>query len=150
MRSKIQVRRGAALVEFAIVAPLTFLLVLGLIIGGLGVFRYQQMAHLAREASRWAAVHGAQYAADTGKPAATTSDVCQQVVAHYAAALDPSKLNCSVVWNTDNRLYHTRVTNNKVAAVANTVTVTVSYRWIPEAYLGGITLSSTSVSTMSY
>ena len=150
MRSHARVRRGAALVEFAIVAPLTFLLVLGLIIGGLGVFRYQQMAHLSREASRWASVHGAQYAADTGKPAATASDVYQQVIAHYAAALDPSKLSYTVVWNSDNRLYHTQITNNKVTAVANTVTVTVSYQWIPEAYLGGITLASTSVSTMSY
>lgn len=150
MRIRRQARQGAALVEFALVAPLAFLLVLGLLVGGLGVFRYQQMAHLAREASRWASVHGAQYAADTGKPAAAAADVYQQVIAHYAAALDPGKLSYAVNWNTDNRQYRTQITNNKVVAVANTVTVTVSYQWIPEAYLGGITLSSTSVSMMSY
>lgn len=150
MRLRSQARQGAAAIEFAIVAPLAFLLVLGLLIGGLGVFRYQQMAHLAREASRWASVHGAQYAADTGKPAASAADVYQQVIAHYAAAIDPSKFTYSVVWNPSNGLYHTQITNNKVVAVANTVTVIVAYQWIPEAYLGGITLSSTSVSTMSY
>ena len=33
---------------------------------------------------------------------------------------------------------------------ALTVTVTLTYRWVPEAFLGGVTLSSTSVMPMSY
>ena len=37
------------------------------------------------------------------------------------------------------------------ALEGNTVTVTVSYDWVPEALLGtGVTLSSTSVMPMSY
>jgi Flp pilus assembly protein TadG len=54
--------RGAATVEAAIVLPIAFFLVLGLIIGGLGIFRYFEVAHLARETARFAAVHGGQYA----------------------------------------------------------------------------------------
>jgi Flp pilus assembly protein TadG len=150
MRLHDKPRSGATLVEFAVVAPITFLLVLGLIIGGLGVFRYQEMAHLSREASRWASVHGAQYAKETGNPAATPNDVYQQVIAREAAALDLSKLNYSVIWNTDNRPYHTTIVNNQVVPVYNTVTVTITYQWVPEAFLGGITLTSTSVATMSY
>jgi len=50
-------RRGAPLVECAFIIPLTFLLVAGLVVCAMGVFRYQQMAHLAREAARYAAVH---------------------------------------------------------------------------------------------
>jgi Flp pilus assembly protein TadG len=149
MRLPHKPRRAASLVEFAFVAPVTFLLVLGLLIGGVGIFRYQQMAHLAREASRWAAVHGALYAKETGKPTAVKADV-QQFVANQAAPLDVSNLNTDVSWNTDNRPYHTTIVNNNVVAVTNTVTVTVTYQWIPEAFLGGITLSSTSVSTMAY
>jgi hypothetical protein len=35
-------------------------------------------------------------------------------------------------------------------ATRNTVTVTLTYQWIPEAFFGGITLRSTSVLPMSY
>src|SRR5213593_2814721 len=49
MRNTVRQRRGASVLEFAIVAPVTFMLILGLIIGGLGVFRYQEVAQLARE-----------------------------------------------------------------------------------------------------
>src|SRR2546421_3371267 len=95
-------RRAASLVEFAIVAPLAFLLLLGLVIGGLGIFRYQQVAFLSREATRWASVHGAKYAQDTGQPAATPADVYQQVIVREATALDLSRLTYSVTWDTSN------------------------------------------------
>jgi hypothetical protein len=41
------------------------------------------------------------------------------------------------------------IVNNQVLPVTNTVTVTVSYNWIPEAFLGGITLTSTSTVPMT-
>ena len=67
-------RCGAVILECAIVYPITFLLVLGMIIGGLGVFRYQEVASLAREGSRYASLHGANYQQQTGKTAATQSE----------------------------------------------------------------------------
>jgi len=60
------VRQGAHDVEFAVVAPATFILLLGIVVGGMGVFRYQEVAHLAREATRYASTHGGQYSA--GRP----------------------------------------------------------------------------------
>ena len=57
-----QPRRGVTLVECAIIYPLTLLLVLAIIIGGLGMFRYQEVASLAREGARYASVRGAKYA----------------------------------------------------------------------------------------
>lgn len=51
--------RGQALVEFALVAPLFFMLVLGIIVLGFGVFQQQQITNAAREAARYAAVHSA-------------------------------------------------------------------------------------------
>jgi Flp pilus assembly protein TadG len=142
-------RRGATLVEFAIVAPVLFLLLFGLLIGGGGVFRYQQVAYLAREASRFASLHGAAYHAETGNPAATQADITQ-FCAQKATGLDLSKLTCTVTWNTSNAQFHTVVVNGNTVQVANTVTVTVSYTWIPEAYVGQKTLSSTSVAVMSF
>ena len=49
--------RGQTLVEFALVAPLFFMLIFGIIIIGIGVFYQQQVAHAAREAARFAVVN---------------------------------------------------------------------------------------------
>ena len=150
MRLRSQSRRAASAVEFGLVAPITLLLLLGLAIGGLGMFRYQQCAFLAREGSRWASVHGADYAQETGKPAATPADVYSQVIAANATSLDMSRLTYSVTWNSDNKPSHTATVNGKTVQVSNTVTVTITYQWLPESFLGEMTLSSTSVSVMSY
>jgi Flp pilus assembly protein TadG len=147
---KKQPRPAVTIVEFAIVGSATFLILLGLLIGGLGMFRYQQVARLARDASRWASVRGSQYALDTQKPAATKTDVYNQAIVPNATGLDLTQLNYSVTWNPTNSQYHAGTVNGQQANIANTVTVTITYNWIPEAILGGITLSSTSVSVMSY
>jgi Flp pilus assembly protein TadG len=134
---RLPTRRGTTVVECAMVYPVTFLLLFGLIIGGLGVFRYQQVASLAREGARYASVHGAKYAQSTGRPAATPLTVYQQAILPRAVAFDPSRLTYNVTWSPDNRQ-------------GSDVTVQVTYAWVPEGYLGGITLSSTSTMRMSY
>jgi Flp pilus assembly protein TadG len=134
----------------AAVGSVTLLILFGLLIGGFGIFRYQQVARLAREASRWASVHGTQYAKDTNNTAATAQDVYDNAIAPNATGLDPAQLTYSVTWNADNNPTHTATVNGQQVQVANTVTVTVNYQWIPEAFLGGVTLSCTSVSAMSY
>jgi Flp pilus assembly protein TadG len=114
-------RRGATVLECAIVYPVTFLLLLGILIGGMGVFRYQEVASIAREASRWASVHGKQYATETGKPAATATDVYNNVIVPKAVSLDLSRLTYSVTWNKDNNPYYTQIVNGNVVPVTNTV-----------------------------
>ena len=47
-------RCGATLVETALVLPVLFLFIYGMVIGGIGVFRHQVLASLAREAARYA------------------------------------------------------------------------------------------------
>ena len=49
-------RRAALAVEMAVVLPVLLFLLLMLIVGGIGVFRYQQVACLAREGARWGSV----------------------------------------------------------------------------------------------
>ena len=51
--------RGQTLVEFALIAPLLMLLLLGIITLGTGVFYQQQLTNAAREAARYAAIHSA-------------------------------------------------------------------------------------------
>src|SRR5262249_61481133 len=99
-------RRGAALVEAAIVYPVLWLLLIGMIVGGLGVFRYNQVASLAREGSRYASVRGAQYATETGQPAATDgpTGTISTYVKDKAAGLDTESLTVTTTWNTSNGL----------------------------------------------
>jgi Flp pilus assembly protein TadG len=149
MRLQPASRQGATVVEFALVGPVTLLLLIGLLVGGMGVFRYQEVATLAREASRYASVRGTGYQADTGNSAATAADVYNNAIAGQNVNLDLGQLQYSVTWGTDNRPFHTAVVNGTVVPVTNTVTVTITYQWVPEAYLGGITLTSTSVTPMS-
>jgi hypothetical protein len=151
-----QPRRGANTVECAIVFPVTFLLLLGLIIGGMGVFRYQETASLAREGARWAAVHGGQCVREanpgTASPPLTTDqDVYQNAIQPRAVSLDPSRLSYAVSWDDAGEMpSYLDYSQSPPVWRTNHVTVTVTYQWVPEAYLGGITLTSTSVMTISY
>src|SRR5579872_4875653 len=119
-------RRAVTMVECALIYPVTLLLVLGLVVGAAGIFRYQELASLARRAARYASVHGAQYAKDTGNPAATPTDIYNNVIAPNATAMDMSQLSYAVTWNTDNYMYHSTIgSNNTLIITGNTVTVTL-------------------------
>ena len=65
-------RAGTTLVELAIVYSVLFLVLFGLILGSIAIFRYHQVAQLAREGSRWASVHGAQWAFEKNNGTLTT------------------------------------------------------------------------------
>lgn len=151
-------RRAATLVECAIVYPAVLLLLLGLLIGAMGVFRYQEMASLAREASRYASCHGGLYAKENNT-SVKSSDIYNNVIVARAVSLNLQQLSYSITcnnpssvpWDTYNYPFHTIINSNgDIVPIQNTVTVTLTYQWIPEAYLGGVTLTSTSVLPMNY
>jgi Flp pilus assembly protein TadG len=142
-------RRGAAAVEFAIAAPILFFLVLAIMIGSQGVFRYHQVAALAREGSRWASVHGGQYEQETGQPAATPQDVYDNAILPAATTLNPKHLTYAVTWDESNMPLE--VDEDVQQPFGNTVTVTVNYQWFPEMLLiGPYNLTSSSTAQMSY
>lgn len=141
-------RRGRTLVEFALVSSVLVLVLFTVLICGLGVFRYQQVSLLAREGARWAAVHGAQYAKETGNSAATASDVFNQAILPRAVALDSSLLSSSVTWSKSNRIYDYNSTTGTY--VGNMVTVTLSYQWTPEWLGQSVTMTSSSTVPMAY
>jgi Flp pilus assembly protein TadG len=144
-----QRRRGSVATESVVVIPVLVFLILATLVGGFGVFRYQQIALLAREGARYASVHGGQYQLETGNTAATPQDVYNNAIRPYAVNLDLSQLSYTVTWNTSNMPYS--VNSDYEKPTNNTVTVTVTYNWFPEAYLvGPIVLSSTSTMPMSY
>jgi hypothetical protein len=138
-------------VECAFVYPAVFLLVAGLMVGAAGIFRYSQLASLTREAARYASVHGAQYAKEMNVTAPAPADIYNNFILPAAVGLDTTQLSYSITYNTSNAPIHTILdANNNVTPIQNTVTVTLTYQWTPEAYLGSITLSSTSVMPMCY
>jgi hypothetical protein len=143
-------RPGATLVESGLVLGITLVLVVGLVVLGLGVSRYQQTAAVAREAARWASVHGGLYAQETGQPAATPNSVKNQVIPRYSTGLDPNQITVfSVTWDNASEMPVYFDSAGQVFK-SNAVHVTISYQWIPEALFGGITLTSTSEMPMSY
>src|SRR5579884_3088125 len=142
-------RRGSVATESVVVVPVLLTLIFAILIGGYGIFRYQQIALLAREGARYASVHGGQYQLETGNVAATPQDVYNNAILPYAVNLDLSQLSYTVTWNSSNMPYS--VSSDYEKPTNNTVTVTVNYNWFPEVYLvGPIVLSSTSTVPMSY
>lgn len=125
-------RRGVTLAECGVVYSVALLLIFGTIILGMGVYRAELVAQLAREGARWASVHGATYQQENGTSAPTNTDVYNNVILGMAVGLDASKLTCTLTMT------------------ATKATVTVQYDWTPEGLFRPITLSSTSVMPISY
>jgi Flp pilus assembly protein TadG len=152
------IRPGATAVETALVLPALFLLVIGLIVGGFGIYRYQQVAFQAREAARWTSVRGAEYQKDTNLDSPTQQQIYQQVVLPLAAGMDPNSLSIQVQWvdkgsNTvtdwDKAAKDVWSINSAGQYVNNAVRVTISYQWTAEFFFDPITLQSVSEIPMS-
>jgi Flp pilus assembly protein TadG len=168
LRRRCDIRFGATVVECAIVYPVTFLLLLGIVIGGMGIFRYQEVASLARSGARYASTHGAQYRKDAalatgsagtadgnsnntfwysvnpslsdGADTSWAGDVYDKSIRPNLVALDAAHLTCKVGWPP--------VINQPDKPdnwPGSRVSVTVTYEWMPELFIiGPIKLTSTS------
>jgi len=145
-------RRGSSLVEAAIALPVALMFILGTCVIGLGIYRYQQMASLAREGARYASVHGTQYAQVTGNSAATATDIYNNAILPMAIGLNLTPSDVTVTWNiTNSPTSYNPNSTPPGEPQQNTVSVTVSYTWMPEMYLAGpITLTSKSTMPMSF
>jgi Flp pilus assembly protein TadG len=153
-------RHGALAVEAAVVYPVLFALLFGLIVGGVGVFRYQQVACLAREAARYATVHGSDWQTKSGNPPCQTQDLLDLVVLPFGAGMNSASVALQVQWidgNTGNAFDWDTVSHTPSGTgpygepVNNRVRVTVTYTWMPEFLLTGpLLLTSTSEVPMSY
>src|SRR5262245_828018 len=91
-------RQGTILLEAAMIYPVLFVLVLGIIILGVSVFRYQQVAHAAREGARYAAVHGAKYSSEMGKSATTAQNVYDNAIKPHLSGAHTENITYAVKW----------------------------------------------------
>lgn len=129
-RSHRKQRRGAAAVEFAVVAPVFLLLVFGMIEYGRMVMVQQVITNASREGARRAVLDGA-----------TTAEVNTTVTSYLeSASIDGDDATITVTPNPP--------TN---AGFGEPVTVTVAIpfdqvSWLPSPmYLGGTNMSATTV-----
>lgn len=81
-------RRGQAIVELVLAAPLFLMVLLGIVVLGLGVFYQQELTNAAREAARYAAIHSATAQCPTVSnldpdPAPQTYYRCDTPSAHW-------------------------------------------------------------------
>ena len=165
-------RRGTHVVESALIYMIVMILLAGVFVAGMGVFRYQEMAHLAREAARYAAVHAGQYQKENAAaitagtlPDVTVDYLKQNLVQAKAINLDLSKLQVAVNFNMSGGTYDwdstasngqrwpysQKTISGTTYSETNTVSVTLTYQWVPEWFLAGpITLTSTSVVPVCY
>jgi hypothetical protein len=167
-------REGTTVVEAAVVYPVTFVLLLGLIIGGMGVFRYQEVATLARAGARYASAHGAQFRKDTQMGVGTAGSSTPTFSSNtFWYSVDPTQASgTDTTWAGD--IYDQSIRPNLVILDVNhlqvqvgwppvvnqpttpdnwpgsQVSVTVTYQWLPELlFIGPINLTSTSTMPIS-
>jgi Flp pilus assembly protein TadG len=120
-------RRGAAVVEFAVVAPIFFLLVFGLIEFGRVVMVQQLLTNASREGARLGVLSDS-----------TSSQVQSRVVSYLSGAnITIATSNVNVVYASDSS-----------SGESVTVTVSVPFNqvsWLPTPmFLSGYTLSASS------
>jgi Flp pilus assembly protein TadG len=97
------------MVEFALVAPLFFLLLFGIIEAGRFIFYYETLSHATREGARYAIVNGANtLGCPSGPPAPGTSacDVAgNNVIARVrqtAFGVPSASITVTPTWTPDN------------------------------------------------
>ncbi len=127
-------RHGHTAVECAAVYPVAVLLLMGTLIMGLGIFRYQQLQFLARQGARYASVHGPTYASESGQSKATNSTVLSYV---QGLAVGLNGVDCTNV-------------SYSASTVPCTVSVTLTYTWTPGGLFSPMTWTVTSTMPVTY
>ena len=101
--------RGQALAEFALVAPLFFLILFGIIEAGRFIFYYEILNNATREGARYAIVNGANsLTCSSGPPASGTTSCDQpgnnviQKVKDAAVGTLGNAVTVTPIWTPDN------------------------------------------------
>ena len=171
-RSLVSRRSAASTVEAAIVFPIAFFLIFAIVVGALGIFRYHQVCYLAREATRYASTHGGQYQQENSAkisagtyPNVDEAYIKSNIIAANSSNLDSDSLTTTIKINKSSGSYNwddtdkngnrmptsSKTVDGTTYTDTNTVSVTITYTWMPEMYLiGPITMTSTSVMPMCY
>ena len=103
-------RRGQALVEFALVAPMFFLLLFGIIEAGRFIFYYETLNNATREGARYAIVNGANSIGCPTGPAAPGSTVLRPDRRRRAGSVSGTRRSACLSPITVDPVWHDRPT----------------------------------------
>ena len=93
--------RGQALAEFALVAPIFFLMLFAIIDFGRYAYYVQVLNNAAREGARYAIVHGAEGIPSTGPPDDPSGAAVKTTVRNYlVGVLDAGALTIDPTWTS--------------------------------------------------
>lgn len=159
MRAARSKHTGAAALEAAIVLPVMVLMLLFLVQGGIAIFRSNQVTTQAREAARYASVHGGDWARETKKKCPTQAEIVSAAVTPLAQSMDTANLTCTIEWIEeatgnavawDSATHDVASTDANSRTMTNRVRVTVTYRSTGVFLLGTLTFKSVSELPMSF
>jgi len=126
--------RGQALVEFALVAPIFFLVLFSIVEAGRFIFYYEMLNNATREGARYAIVHGENSFDPTGPPHDPSGADVIAKVRQSAVGMAGPALTVTPLWFATNER-------------GNTVTVTATYTYsslIPLVPLPSVTVEAES------
>ena len=129
--------------EFAIAAPVFFLLLFAILDGGRLIFAYGAVAHAAREATRYAVVRGneAQLDARRTDAPATATQINSAMQTRLSAL---PAITYTINWSLDG-------SDNPIKDPGASVTITAVHDFTPVTpFLPAISLSSTSSNVIYY
>jgi Flp pilus assembly protein TadG len=144
-RPKIHARRSnraQALVEFALIAPIFFLVLFSIVEAGRFIFYYEMLNNATREGARYAIVHGENSFDPTGPPHQPSGADVIAKVRQSAVAMAGPALTVTPTWWTDGT-QTVAGTNER----SMTVNVTASYTYsslIPLVPLPSVTVEAES------
>jgi len=141
-RPKAARARAQAIVEFALVAPLFFLLIFSIIEFGWYVYQVQSINEAAREGARYAVVHGSTSLCPSGPMPGAVTNWCdptgakvEAAVSNYAVGIAPRNLTFSTLsW----------APNNGRGSIFSVVVQTTYHPLIPLVPLPTITIEGAS------
>ena len=137
--------RGQAVVEFAFVGIIFFIVVFGTMDVGRAVWNYNTLSQATREGARFAVVHGARCDSEAGCSAADLAAV-EAIVLDNASGLNSAQVTVDVNWVCRTGL------SSSCNEVWDHVTVTSQYAYAPMSFFTGLfslpSVTMTSSSTM--
>jgi hypothetical protein len=141
-RSRRDRSRGQSLVEFAVVAPLLFLMVFGSFEFARFIFFYELLNNAAREGARYAIVHGSRSDCPSGPPPPGETNPCDPAGDNVKAAVRGAALDLAgtgelfvfdPVWTSRGSLAHPQPGDSSTghSGRGEYVTVFVDFSYAP-------------------
>ena len=125
--------RGTAFMEFGLLAPVFFIVTVGILDFGRMVWLSNTVEHAATEGARYAAVHG------SNKSTVATTQTITDFVEGRAELIPPNDMDIDVTWIPANN-------NNPGSTV--TVQITYNYEFLLVGFLGFDPVDLEGTSTM--